>query len=162
MIVYVADANIWIDLHHADLLDAAFHLNVSWVTPDLITHELRTLSPDLLVARGLTIRTLTADELSRIPTLNRIYPRPSPPDLAALVVAEAEDGIVITGDGPLRNAAHQEGLPVHGVLWILDQLVERAIIAHQRAHAGLRAMISQGTRLPKQPVRTRLERWQTS
>lgn len=161
MVVYVADANIWIDLHHADLLDAAFQLDVSWVTPDLITHELRTLSSDLLVTRGLTIRTLNADELMRIPALSRTYPGPSAPDLAALVVANADGGIVITGDGPLRKAAEQEDLPVHGVLWILDQLVEREIIAYARARAALRAMLSRGARLPEQPVRERLDQWST-
>lgn len=41
-----------------------------------------------------------------------------------------------------RRAAQQEDVPIHGVLWVLDQLVERTIIAHRRAHAALRAMTS--------------------
>lgn len=160
--ICVTDANIWIDLHNADLLDAAFELGHTWRTPDLIVQdEVLTVDRDLLVDLGLDVRTLSGDELSKIAALNGRYPSPSPKDLAALVVADSDDGIVVTGDGPLRSAAEDEGMTVHGVLWVLDQLVEEKIVTEARAAKALKMMLQQGARLPKIDVEKRIHRWRS-
>jgi hypothetical protein len=159
----VTDANIWIDVHNADLLDAVFELPVTWLTPDIVLYnELLTVDRTLLIELGLEVRTLSGHELNRILELNAQYPNPSPRDLAVLVVADADDGIVITGDGPLRSAAEAEGQSVHGVLWVLDELVERDIITPSRALAALNAMIDLGSRLPEEPVRKRRRMWKSN
>lgn len=160
--VCVTDANIWIDVHNADLLDAVFELPFVWVTPDIVLHrEVLTVDPSLLVELGLTVRMLSGRELNRIQELNGQYPNPSPRDLAVLVVTDMDHGIVVTGDGPLRTAAEAEGQTVHGVLWVLDELVGRGIITQARALAALNAMIDQGSRLPDGPVRKRRRMWQS-
>jgi hypothetical protein len=105
-VICVTDANIWIDLHNADLLDAAFELDHTWRTPDIVVEdEVLTAGRDDLLGLGLDVRTLPGDELNRMPPLNQRHSRPSPIDLAILVVADADDGTVGTGDGPLRSAA---------------------------------------------------------
>lgn len=161
--VCVTDANIWIDLHNADLLDATFELECTWRTPNIIVRdEVLTVDRDLLVDLGLDVRTLSGDELNRILSLNGRYPQPSPKDLSVLVVADEDDGIVVSGDGPLRNAAKAEEMAVHGVLWVLDRLVEETIITEKRAATALNAMLQQGARLPGDPVEDRLDDWQSS
>lgn len=157
--VCVTDANIWIDLHNADLLDAVFALPMTWRTPDIFLREVRTVDHDLLTALGLDVRTLSGAELNRIANLNARYPRPSPKDLAVLVVADVDDGIVVTGDGPLRAAADGEGLDVHGVLWILDHLVDATAVTPSRAAAALEAIVDAGSHLPGTLVQKRLRRW---
>lgn len=121
-----------------------------------------TVDQSLLVELGLNVRTLSGEELNQIATLNGRYPGPSPKDLGVLVVAGADDGIVVTGDAPLRAAAEAEGLTVHGVLWMLDQLVEQDITAPSRSAAALDAMVQQGSRLPEEPIEKRLRRWRSS
>lgn len=159
----MTDANIWIDLHNADLLDAAFELDHTWRTPNIIVRdEVLTVDRDLLVDLGLDVRTLSGEELNRILTLNGRYPQPSPKDLSVLVVADEDDGIVVSGDGPLRTAAKAEEMTVHGVLWILDRLVEETIITEARATTALHAMLQQGARLPDDPVEDRLNDWKSS
>ena len=161
--VCVTDANIWIDLQNADLLDAAFKLDCTWRTPNIVVRdEVLTVDRDLLMNLGLDVRTLSGDELNRILTLNGRYPNPSPKDLSVLVVADVDDGIVVSGDGPLRDAARNEGMTVHGVLWVLDRLVDEAIITKARAATALNAILQQGARLPEDPVEGRLEDWQSS
>ena len=81
---------------------------------------------------GLEEHTLSGHELHRVQELNGRYPNPSPRDLAVLLVADIDDGIVVTGNGPLRSAAEAEGQTVHAVLWILDQVVEQAVIRPPR------------------------------
>ncbi|PSQ95228.1 MAG: hypothetical protein BRD55_11985 [Bacteroidetes bacterium SW_9_63_38] len=124
--------------------------------------EILTVRRVLLVELGLDVRTLSGDELNRIPPLNRRHPRPSPTDPAILVVANADDEIAVTGDGPLRSAANEEGLTVHGVLWLLDQLVERDVVPPDRAAAALNAMMDHGSHLPERPVENCLRRWQST
>ena len=161
--VCVTDANIWIDLHNADLLDAAFELGYTWRTPNIVVRdEVLTVDRDLLVDLGLDVRTLSGEELNRILALNGRYPNPSPKDLSVLVVADEDDGIVISGDGPLRDAAKNEDMTFHGVLWILDRLVDEEIITEPRAAAALNAMLQQGARLPEDPVENRLDDWKSS
>ena len=158
--VYVADANIWIDLHNADLLDAVFELPVRWRTPDIVLREVQTVDHSLLTTLGLDIRRLPGKELNRIAALNARYPRPSTKDLAVLVVADVDNGIIVTGDGPLRAAAEGEDLEVHGILWILDRLVDESVVQPSRAAAALQAIVSAGSRLPDSLVQKRLQQWQ--
>lgn len=159
----VTDANIWINLHNADLLDAAFELEHTWRTPDIVVRdEVLTVDRDLLMDLGLDVRTLSGNELNRIAELNGRYPNPSPKDLSVLVVADVDEGIVLSGDGPLRTAAEEEDLTVHGDLWILDRLVDTDIITESRAATALQTMVQQGARLPEDLVEERLEDWQSS
>jgi len=162
-VVCVTDANIWIDLHNADLLDATFELDCTWRTPDVVVRdEVLTVDRDLLVDLGLDVRTLSGDELNRILTLNGRYPNPSPRDLSVLVVADVDNGIVVSGDGPLRTAAEEEDMTYHGDLWILDRLVDEEVISEPRAATALRAMVQQGARLPEDLVEERLQEWQSN
>jgi hypothetical protein len=162
-VVCVTDANIWIDLHHANLLDEAFELEVTWMTPDIVFHdEVLTVDRPLLKDLGLQIRSLTGKELNRITELSARHPSPSPKDLSTIVVAKVEDGIVVTGDGPLRTAVEREEMEVHGVLWVLDQLVDQTIISSSRAATALNTMVSRGSRLPKAEVQQRLRSWRES
>nr|WP_272592131.1 DUF3368 domain-containing protein [Salinibacter ruber] len=53
-------------------------------------------------------------------------------------------------------------MTVHGVLWILDRLLEEPIITENRAATALNAMLQQGARLPDEPVENRLDEWRSS
>lgn len=133
------------------------------MTPDLIlAEEVLSVSASRLREMGITERPLSGEELSRIPELSASYPRPSPKDLSLLVVAREDGGTLITGDGALRDAASSEGLPVRGLLWVLDQLVEEGITSEPRAASALQEMLKAGSRLPASAVEKRLRRWEKS
>jgi hypothetical protein len=66
---------------------------------------------------------------------------------------------VLTVDRPLRTAAEVEGQTVHGVRWVLDQLVEQAVIRPPHAAGALDAMVQQEVRLPEDEVQERVYRW---
>ena len=155
----VSDANIWIDLDAGGLLGRVFDLADAWVIPDLVAEELRTLDVDLLVEFGLEVQTLIGDQLNEVVALATAYPRPSPQDLATLVVARDEGRILVTGDGALREAAEAEGLEVHGMLWLLDRMVSEAVLTPPEAGRCLRLIIHHGSRLPDDEVDRRLRRW---
>ena len=50
-------------------------------------------------------------------------------------------------------------MPVHGILWVLDELVRIEIISTFEAADSLERMLEAGTRLPESPSEERLRRW---
>lgn len=77
---------------------------------------------------------LKAEELARR------YPRPGRIDLISLVLAMGEKAMLLTGDEALRVAAFQEGVEVHGTLWLLDTMVELGAISRAEGHRSLELM----------------------
>lgn len=157
----VTDTNVWIDLQVGNLLDNVFELDVRWLIPDLIGHELGDDVKHLLIEWGLEERSLSGDEIEAVVELGATYSAPSRTDVATLVVARAENGILVTGDQALREAAQEENIDVHGTLWVVDALVETDTIAPGEAARALQLMMEASRRLPKQEVNRRIERWRT-
>lgn len=50
-------------------------------------------------------------------------------------------------------------IPVHGILWIFDQLVTRKIITTQAAHEKLKRLLNMNPRLPTKESQIRLKKW---
>ncbi|MBE0616706.1 MAG: type II toxin-antitoxin system VapC family toxin [Proteobacteria bacterium] len=154
----VPDANVWIDLADGGLLAEAFQVGVEWLTLDLTAGELVSCGADLM-ALGLRTATLPGPQVAEMFTLRGRYPKPSLTDIGALVLAKYVGGILVTGDGDLRKAAEAEGVPLHGTLWILDELVRLDAVAPGRAADALDRMLRQGSRFPKAECDRRLRDW---
>jgi len=153
------DTNVWIDLDIAGLTDLIFRLPISLQAPDVIVAELERPDGAALVERGLQIRELTGNQVLEVVRLADRYLRPSRSDLFALVLARSQGATLLTGDRHLRSAAESEGVKVHGTLWLLDQMVEAAILEPQEAVARLLRMLEASRRLPGEEVERRLRSW---
>ncbi len=158
MLLCVTDSNIWIDLHRGDLIDEAFLLPFEFMAPDvIIADELLTPNGGELVQLGLQEKELSGKQVLMVVDLAKRYVRPSRQDLFALVLARETDAILLTGDGDLRNVAHEISVEVHGTIWLLDQMVDRGIIDKRERANSLERMIKSGSRLPKNEIKARLE-----
>lgn len=156
----VTDSNIWIDLHVADLIERAFLLPFDWVAPDVVVAELTEPPGQSLVQAGLHERELSGPQVQLVVTMAARYIRPSRVDLFALVLAKEIHAMLLTGDRALREAAEQEGVSVHGTLWLLDQIVEvYQLISGLQAWEALEAMRQARRRLPMSEVEERRRRW---
>jgi predicted nucleic acid-binding protein len=160
--VWVTDANIWIDLDAGGLVLAVFSLSCKFITPDVVFQEIRRpATATRLWANGLRVVELSGAQVAEAARLADRYPRPSRTDLFALALAKARGrgAVLLTGDRHLRHAAQQEGVAVHRILWVLDLLVERAIIQPKQATDALDRMLANGSRLPADEVHQRRARW---
>lgn len=161
----VHDANVLIDLLHADLLVISLRLGFEFHVADIVAAEMR--EPDQrkafesAVADGsLQVDASDGTELEEIIRIKTSDNRISFGDAASLALAQRLDGILLTGDRPLRKLAERHHTETHGILWLLDGLVNAALLAPAAAANALRAMLLRGARLPRQECESRLRRWE--
>jgi hypothetical protein len=69
------------------------------------------------------------------------------------------NAILLTGDRRLRLEGLKRKVEVHGVLWILDRLIEKKVLTPRLAAAKLRLMLDEGAFLPPDECNARLEKW---
>jgi predicted nucleic acid-binding protein len=98
--------------------------------------------------------------IAQLFTLMGAHRNSSLADVSCYYLAQQTGRPLLTGDGKLRRQASKDGIPVYGVLWLLDLLVANAIIAPARAHEALQAMLVHGARLPQMECQQRLQQWQ--
>lgn len=158
--IIVSDTNIWIACHRSRLLEQVFELPYEFVTTDLAFMELLEPSGGKLRRMGLQVQSLTREQVLRLFALNEQWSKPSLADISCyLYASEQLDRILLTGDGAIRQRAEQEQLPVHGLLWLLDELVAQGVLEQQQAADALQGMRDGGTYLPDAVCDERMKRW---
>jgi len=157
--LWVVDANILIDLHVGDLLPELFRLPLALVAPDVIIEELQEPDGEQLERRGLHSGELSGQQVMEVAGLAAEHREVSINDLFALVLARALGATLLSGDRRLSRIAREQGVRVHGTLWVLDELVRWEVIDPSEAAAGLERMLARGSRLPEAECQRRLKRW---
>ena len=81
-------------------------------------------------------------------------------DSFALALVVENDWTLLTGDRVLRSLARTERVECHGLLWVLDQMIETALVDRRTLYSGLKAIADHPRcRLPRAEVNRRLEGW---
>ena len=107
----------------------------------------------------MRVRFLTSLELRQHETMQARYRALSVADAEALVIARADNAVLLTGDGSLRKAALDAGVDVRGVIGELKRLVAAVIIDPPAALTALEAIVTSGSRLPRGEVEAAQLRW---
>jgi predicted nucleic acid-binding protein len=164
MKVAVKDANILIDLVNGELLELCLRLPYEFVTTDLVLFQLEVEAQWSAVqpfvdSGALRTVSLTGTEMEEV-VADPIHSSLGLVDAQVLWLAAKEKGILLTGDLPLRQEAERRKVSVHGLLWILTQMVETGTIEPQMAAKTLRIMMAQGARLPASECERLLREWE--
>jgi rRNA-processing protein FCF1 len=158
--ICVVDTSLLIDLYIGNLLVEFFKLPYSFVAPDVIIAELQTPDSKMLLELGLRQSELVGRQVLEVVKLRALYNQPSVNDLFALVTARISNATLLTSDGNLRKVAHQERIPTHGTLWILDEMVRLEVISCIQAAKALKLMCEKGSRLPLDECNKRFREWE--
>jgi len=110
---------------------------------------------------GLQSATLSGTQVQEVTALTVRHRQVSANDLFALVLARTLEAVLLTGDQHLRQIAAQQGIVVHGTLWVLDEMVRLKVIAPSQAAQALEQMLARGSRLPRARCQRRLQQWRT-
>ena len=155
----VIDSSVLIDLEAGGVLRALFGLPIYPMTTDFVIDELKEPDAQQLQNYGLVACELSADRIQELVRLRSLYRRPSVGDLSTLVLAQSMDALLLTSERHLRSIAEREGVPVHGTLWLLDEMISHHLVSPPVAAQALQQMLQKGSRLPSEECGRRLTRW---
>ncbi len=158
----VLDASVVIDLYAGGVLAKLFDLPYQFVAPDMIITELNDPRGVVVETMGLSSRRLSMEQLSEVMTHLTANPRLSSRDVQAFIMARDEKAMLLTGDASLRRLAEERDVTVHGVLWLLDEMVAHGVLTPREALASLHHMLDEGSRLPPDECQQRFERWENT
>ena len=163
MILLVNDAGILIDLLKIDLIEPFFQLENEFHITNFVRAEVQEKNAghlDTFIQDGKLIKkTFTFEELEQIQLLEVKHRALSIPDCSCLYLAELLSATLLTGDGVLRKIAEQKNIPVHGILWVFDELVRQDMISPATAYNKLKKIMSINPRLPVDVCSKRLTKW---
>ena len=140
--IIVNDASCLIDLRKGRLLHVFLKLPYKFIVPLPVRESelLRFTAQDwqLLDDGGLETFDLPPQRVSEAFAVKGRFPRLSANDCFCFVSTQChEDAILLTGDGLLRRVSEENGLRVHGVLWVIDELSRVGLCAHSLLKSAL-------------------------
>lgn len=147
--ILLADANVLIDLGYVGGLGAFAALGaveVLDVTLDECCHPRQPTLLEEIRAAGIQVVTVQADWLSAA----QAY-RQGPlswPDALCYFYAQTYQRVLLTNEKPLRQLCQQEGIPVHGTLWLVHELDQHGRIARATLCQWLAVLQQCNRRLP--------------
>jgi len=157
--VYVLDATVLIDICHGGIGRETVSLLERTIAPDLVCAEVEDSCLVDLVALGLAQREYTAQEIVRLQSQVVRLPGLTHKDVSALLLAIDEDAVLLTGDDCLRQYAIKKGLVVHGILWVIDTLVDSRVLDRLSAADALERILDNGSWLPSPECAKRMRKW---
>lgn len=161
LVLLVSDTSVLVDLERGDLLTTVFSAGLTLVVPRLLyERELADYSGPYYLELGLQVVDLTADEVVYAQTVYGKYPGLSVPDCFALACANRPAHVLLTSDGLLRRVAESSNVTRYGLLWLLDQILERNETLSATLHEGLAKIAAHPRcRQPSQAIQERLSKW---
>jgi rRNA-processing protein FCF1 len=157
--ICVVDTSLLIDIHFGKIVVPFFTLPYSFVAPDVIIAELKSIDSSMLIKLGLKKCELTGNQIQEVLQFRSRHRQPSVNDLFAFVTARSLRAILLTGDRNLRKLAEQEGILTHGTLWVLDEMIRLKIISPLQTAEALKLICERGSRLPVDECNHRLKNW---
>lgn len=136
-----------------------FALPYHFSAPDVIIDELEDPDGGLLMGYGLQRGELSGERVLEVYELSGYHRNIALNDLFALVLAASTGGTLLTGDNRLRTLATKHNVQVHGILWVLDDMISKNKLKPVEAHRALTKMLENGSRLPFGEIQARLRLW---
>ena len=136
MKLVVTDACIFIDLIELQLTADFFNLHIEIHTSLDVFNELFDNQKEILKAYQsvgkLLIHKITSEERALIQS--KKFPKSlSDIDKTVIFLAEKLKAMIISSDKAVRIFSKEKAIEYHGMLWILDRLVEIKLLAHSDA-----------------------------
>lgn len=157
MKVVVTDVNVFFDIISVNALPEFFALDYEINTTDFVIREIllseqKEQIESFIRARKLIVIHLTPDEVEEVETfkLKRFFKGIT--DKTVLWKAFQLKCLLLTGDKKLRSEAEEQGIEVHGSLWVIKMLVENNIITSKKGIDLLNHLKELNGRLPNKEI----------
>ncbi|HPN38613.1 MAG TPA: type II toxin-antitoxin system VapC family toxin [Melioribacteraceae bacterium] len=154
MNVAVNDANIIIDLIDLDLYLSIFNLDIEFLTTDFVISEIKRKDQADIIKKSNKLNIIKSDEkdLLQILEYKNKAKQLSFADCSVIYLSQKNKAILLSGDKPVRNFAEANGMECHGILWLIDTLVNNNVITKYLAIQKLKELNCRNNRLPQHEI----------
>lgn len=153
--VVIKDACILFDLIDLGLLDCFYQLRLTVITTPEVLAEVTDDNQSLQIQHHIDNGNLHIDTFGVWETILEIVensPGLSLTDAAVLEAATRRDAAILSSDKSLRNESNRRGIPVKGLLWVLEELYRQGILTLNVAIEKLKAYPEVNKRAPKSEI----------
>lgn len=160
--IVIKDACILFDLIDLELLPSFYQLPlIVLTTPQVlfeITDEVQLAEITVYIESGQ----LQIDDFGHFETITSITLNNrgiSFTDASVLEAATRRKASILSSDKSLRNESKRRSIPIHGLLWVLDELYNKKIITLNLLIEKLEAYPTVNKRAPKAEIETLLNKY---
>jgi hypothetical protein len=161
MKIAITDANIFIDLYELGRLDWLILLDLEVYTTDIVLNELSTVQAEAARQVIAVVDALSLDEVSKLSLLQ--LPRGlSEADQSVIWQTRQLPDIpffILTGDNLMRKWCTKNKMEVHGILWILDNLIAQKHLSKREALVAISRLMEINQWLPILECERRITAW---
>lgn len=140
------------------LLATLFDVDVRIATPDVLSAADRGARHGHLRALGLKVVEVRSEGVAYVAELVGRYPRTraSRSDLFAIALARQQRCALLTRDAGLRTIAEEDGIEVHGTLWLVERMFDAGLFNRASEQDSYARMRQKGRHLPWNEVAAQL------
>ncbi len=137
MRLFITDANVFFDLMNIEALPEFFGLDFEICTTDFVVDEILRLEQaeqiqNCIRSKQLTVFNFSAEEIEEVVNLKTKRTLRRIADKSVLWKALQLKCKLLTGDKSLRSEAEENGLEVHGSIWVLMMIIEAKLLSMEK------------------------------
>lgn len=134
MKLFITDTNVFFDLMNIEALPEFFGLDFEICTTDFVVNEILRLEQaeqiqNFIRSKQLTVFDFSAEEIEEVVNLKTKRMLRRIADKSVLWKALQLKCKLLTGDKSLRNEAEENGLEVHGSIWVVTMIIETKLLS---------------------------------
>ncbi len=153
MKLLVTDSSVFFDVIKIHALSEFFALKYEICTTDFVKNEIQESEQRVQIeafirSKKLTVFELNGDEIDEVIRFKTTRVFRTLIDKTVLWKAKQLGCPLLTGDGKLRKEALEQGVEVHGSLWVVEQFVKQEIVNKKRGIEFLDQLKGINDRLP--------------
>jgi rRNA-processing protein FCF1 len=157
MKLIITDSSVFFDIINIEALPEFFALDFEICTTDFVKNEIlesaqREQIEVFIRSKQLTVFELSGDEIDEVIRFETKRVFKTLIDKTVLWKAKQLACPLLTGDGKLRNEAIDQGVKVHGSLWVVMQLVKQEVVNNEKGVAYLELLKMINDRLPFEEI----------
>lgn len=163
--IFINDSCVLFDLIDLNLLQDFFKLEFAFYTTPQVIGEITDESQFTIIKQYIDKNVLLIDSKGSLETIQKLhenYLGLSYVDCSVLELTQRTKGILLSSDKGLRNITKKNNLDVRGILWIIRELVDHALLSKGNAVQKLSEYPSINVRAPINEIKKLIEELNTS
>jgi rRNA-processing protein FCF1 len=157
MKIIITDSSVFFDIIKIQALPEFFALDFEICTTDFVINEILESEQKeqiemFIRSHQLTVFVLSANEIEEIENFKTKRFFKTLIDRTVLWKAKQLKCPLLTGDAKLRNESIDQGISVHGSLWVIQMMVEQKVIKTESSVVLLEKLKSVNDRLPLEEI----------